>query len=63
MFDSSEIAEIADRREAMAAAVRMARPEDTVVVLGKGHERYHALAGGEIPWYDPDVLREVIEAL
>ncbi|WP_295012078.1 Mur ligase family protein [uncultured Microbacterium sp.] len=58
-----EIAEIADRREAMAAAVRMARPEDTVVVLGKGHERYHALAGGEIPWYDPDVLREVIEAL
>lgn len=58
-----EIVEIADRREAMAAAVRMARPEDTVVVLGKGHERYHALADGEIPWYDPDVLREVIEAL
>ena len=58
-----EITEIADRREAMAAAVRMARPEDTVVILGKGHERYHALAGGEIDWYDPDVLREVIEAL
>ena len=58
-----EITEIADRREAMAAAVRMARPEDTVVILGKGHERYHALAGGEIAWYDPDVLREVIEAL
>ncbi|SFR43173.1 Mur ligase family protein [Microbacterium azadirachtae] len=58
-----EIVEIADRREAMAAAVRMARPEDTVVVLGKGHERYHALADGEIPWYDPDVLREVIAAL
>jgi UDP-N-acetylmuramoyl-L-alanyl-D-glutamate--2,6-diaminopimelate ligase len=58
-----EITEIADRREAMAAAVRMARPEDTVVILGKGHERYHALADGEIAWYDPDVLREVIQAL
>ncbi|GAA5150151.1 UDP-N-acetylmuramoyl-L-alanyl-D-glutamate--2,6-diaminopimelate ligase [Microbacterium pseudoresistens] len=58
-----EVVEIGDRREAMAAAVRMARPEDTVVILGKGHERYHALAGGEIAWYDPDVLREVIEAL
>lgn len=60
---ASEIIEIGDRREAMAAAVRMARPEDTVVVLGKGHERYHALAGGDIAWYDPDVLREVIEGL
>lgn len=58
-----EITEIADRREAMATAVRMARPEDTVVILGKGHERYHALGDGEIPWYDPDVLREVIEGL
>lgn len=58
-----EIVEIGDRREAIAAAVRMARPEDTVVILGKGHERYHALAGGDIAWYDPDVLREVIEEL
>ncbi|UGS26739.1 UDP-N-acetylmuramoyl-L-alanyl-D-glutamate--2,6-diaminopimelate ligase [Microbacterium resistens] len=60
---SAEIVEIGDRREAMSAAVRMARPDDTVVILGKGHERYHALAGGEIPWYDPDVLREVIAEL
>ncbi|MDR6865741.1 UDP-N-acetylmuramoyl-L-alanyl-D-glutamate--2,6-diaminopimelate ligase [Microbacterium resistens] len=59
----AEIVEIGDRREAMSAAVRMAVPGDTVVILGKGHERYHALAGGDIPWYDPDVLREVIEAL
>ncbi|WP_424937493.1 MULTISPECIES: UDP-N-acetylmuramoyl-L-alanyl-D-glutamate--2,6-diaminopimelate ligase [Bacteria] len=60
---AAEIVEIGDRREAMSAAVRMAGPGDTVVILGKGHERYHALAGGDIPWYDPDVLREVIEAL
>ncbi len=59
----TEIVEIGDRRAAMAEAVRRAAPGDTVVVLGKGHERYHALAGGDIPWYDPDVLREVIEAL
>lgn len=59
----TEIVEIGDRREAINAAVRTARPGDTVVILGKGHERYHALAGGEIAWYDPDVLREAVEAL
>ncbi|MGF3056761.1 Mur ligase family protein [Microbacterium sp. YY-01] len=57
-----EIIEIGDRREAIFAAARMARPGDTVAILGKGHERYHALADGDIAWYDPDVLREAIEA-
>jgi UDP-N-acetylmuramoyl-L-alanyl-D-glutamate--2,6-diaminopimelate ligase len=31
---------IPDREEAIAAALRMARPGDTVLLVGKGHETY-----------------------
>ncbi|RIQ35585.1 UDP-N-acetylmuramoyl-L-alanyl-D-glutamate--2,6-diaminopimelate ligase, partial [Jiangella rhizosphaerae] len=56
---AGEILEVGGRREAVRAALRSARgPDDTVVVLGKGHEQGQEIAGVVHPFDDRDVLRE-----
>jgi UDP-N-acetylmuramoyl-L-alanyl-D-glutamate--2,6-diaminopimelate ligase len=49
-----------DRRAAIAAAVRDARPGDVVVVAGKGHEQGQEISGVIHPFDDRVVLREAI---
>ncbi|GAB2607930.1 UDP-N-acetylmuramoyl-L-alanyl-D-glutamate--2,6-diaminopimelate ligase [Streptomyces capparidis] len=52
----------ADRAAAIATAVARARPGDTVLVAGKGHEQGQETAGVVRPFDDRQVLREAIEA-
>ncbi|MGW6823191.1 UDP-N-acetylmuramoyl-L-alanyl-D-glutamate--2,6-diaminopimelate ligase [Streptomyces sp. NPDC055005] len=52
----------ADRAAAIAAAVASARPGDTVLVAGKGHEQGQDTAGVVRPFDDREVLRAAIEA-
>jgi UDP-N-acetylmuramoyl-L-alanyl-D-glutamate--2,6-diaminopimelate ligase len=52
-----------DRRAAIGLAVRLARPGDTVVVAGKGHESGQDVAGVVTPFDDRVVLREALAAL
>jgi UDP-N-acetylmuramoyl-L-alanyl-D-glutamate--2,6-diaminopimelate ligase len=55
---------VADRREAIAAALRLARRGDVVVIAGKGHETYQETAGHKEPFDDRVVARELVaEAL
>ncbi|MFI1651952.1 UDP-N-acetylmuramoyl-L-alanyl-D-glutamate--2,6-diaminopimelate ligase [Streptomyces avidinii] len=51
----------ADRAAAIAAAVARARPGDTVLVAGKGHEQGQDTAGVVRPFDDRTVLRAAIE--
>ncbi|GAA3370373.1 UDP-N-acetylmuramoyl-L-alanyl-D-glutamate--2,6-diaminopimelate ligase [Streptomyces sannanensis] len=51
-----------DRAAAIAAAVARARPGDTVLVAGKGHEQGQDIAGVVRPFDDRQVLRAAIEA-
>jgi len=51
-----------DRRKAIALAVSMARPGDTVVVAGKGHESGQDVGGVVTPFDDRKVLREVLSS-
>jgi len=43
---------IADRREAIRAAIRLARPGDTVLIAGKGHEDYQVIGKKKFPFDD-----------
>ena len=58
----AEVLEMGDRRAAIGAAVRLARPGDTVLVAGKGHETGQDIAGTVHPFDDRAVLREVLSS-
>ena len=54
---------IHDRREAMVRAFELARPDDTVVLAGKGHERSIQFADHEEPWDEAGTAREALAHL
>jgi len=55
---------IMDRREAIRAALRAARPGDAVLITGKGTDPFIMSAHGtRIPWSDARVVREELERL
>lgn len=47
-----------DRREAIAEAIRLATPDDVVLIAGKGHEKYQIFAHGTVPFDDCQVVAE-----
>jgi UDP-N-acetylmuramoyl-L-alanyl-D-glutamate--2,6-diaminopimelate ligase len=49
---------ITDRKEAVLAAVNMARPGDIILIAGKGHEKYQEIKGVKYPFDDKQVLEE-----
>jgi UDP-N-acetylmuramoyl-L-alanyl-D-glutamate--2,6-diaminopimelate ligase len=53
---------IPDRRRAIRAAVRMAGPDDIVLIAGKGHETYQIVGGVVYPFDDSRVVTEEIES-
>jgi UDP-N-acetylmuramoyl-L-alanyl-D-glutamate--2,6-diaminopimelate ligase len=53
---------IADRAEAIAYAVSLAKAGDTVAILGKGHEQGQEIKGKVIDFDDRAILAKAIEA-
>jgi UDP-N-acetylmuramoyl-L-alanyl-D-glutamate--2,6-diaminopimelate ligase len=52
-----------DRREAILSACRMAKPGDTVLIAGKGHETYQIFGTEVHPFDDREVAREALGGL
>jgi UDP-N-acetylmuramoyl-L-alanyl-D-glutamate--2,6-diaminopimelate ligase len=52
---------IDDRAAAIDAAVRGAKPDDVVLIAGKGHEDYQEIKGVKLPFADADVARRVLQ--
>jgi UDP-N-acetylmuramoyl-L-alanyl-D-glutamate--2,6-diaminopimelate ligase len=48
--EGQEYVRIEDRRQGIAHAVRRARPGDTILLAGKGHERSILIGRGKEPW-------------
>lgn len=51
-----------DRRKAITLAINEARPEDIVLLAGKGHEKVQVTREGSHPFDDVEVAREVLKA-
>lgn len=54
----NQVLAIADRREAIRTACRLAKKGDVVLVAGKGHEKYQEINGVKHPFDDKEVLNE-----
>ncbi len=52
---------IQDREQAIKTAVRMAGPNDVILVAGKGHEKYQDIQGVKHPFDDKQVLSKFFE--
>ena len=55
-----DLQEVGDRRQAIATAIELAGPGDTVVVLGKGHETGQEINGVIHPFDDRQTVRELM---
>lgn len=61
--ERGDVVDVPDRREAIRWAVGAARPGDTVLVLGKGHEQGQEVAGVVHPFDDRVVAQEVLQQM
>jgi UDP-N-acetylmuramoyl-L-alanyl-D-glutamate--2,6-diaminopimelate ligase len=54
---------IVDRKEAIKTAISLARPEDIILIAGKGHEKYQDIKGVKNHFDDKEVVKEMFELL
>ena len=59
---SDKIRIINDRHTAITTAIQQARPEDFVVIAGKGHENYQEINGVKTPFSDQAIALEALAA-
>lgn len=60
---SMEFIRIADRRSAIRAALEAARPGDTVVLAGKGHESYQVIGTEKQPFDEAGIALDALREL
>jgi UDP-N-acetylmuramoyl-L-alanyl-D-glutamate--2,6-diaminopimelate ligase len=54
---------ITDRKEAIKTAISLAKPEDIILIAGKGHEKYQEIKGMRNHFDDKEIVREIFEML
>lgn len=52
---------VSDRKEAIGLALKIAEKGDTVLLLGKGHEKYQITANGKIPFDEKEIIDEFLK--
>ncbi|HEY3083253.1 MAG TPA: UDP-N-acetylmuramoyl-L-alanyl-D-glutamate--2,6-diaminopimelate ligase [Chloroflexota bacterium] len=60
---SARVFVLPDRRQAIEAALRLARPGDVVVIAGRGHERYQTFGTRRVRFEDARVARELLRGI
>jgi UDP-N-acetylmuramoyl-L-alanyl-D-glutamate--2,6-diaminopimelate ligase len=54
---------IVDRKEAIKTAISLAKPEDIILVAGKGHEKYQEIKGVRNHFDDKEIVKEFFDLL
>lgn len=54
---------ITDRQEAIRTAISLAKPDDIVLIAGKGHEKYQEIKGVKYHFDDKETVQQVFEQL
>jgi UDP-N-acetylmuramoyl-L-alanyl-D-glutamate--2,6-diaminopimelate ligase len=62
-FPISNFYEIVDRREAIRKSLQLAKPNDIVIITGKGCEPSIVIKGKKIPWDDRKVVKEEFQKI
>jgi UDP-N-acetylmuramoyl-L-alanyl-D-glutamate--2,6-diaminopimelate ligase len=52
---------ISDRKEAIKDAVSLSKPNDILLVLGKGHENYQIIGNSKVEFSDSKVLKNFLK--
>lgn len=58
-----QFVEIGDREEAVRYAARLARPDNIVILAGKGHEKYQIIGDEKTPLDEEQLVKEMIRQL
>jgi len=54
---------VVDRRQAIKLACQLARPNDIILIAGKGHETYQEIKGVKYDFDDMQVVKEILSQL
>ena len=60
---SSDLEIIPDRKNAIKRAIELAKENDLVMILGKGHETYQVLKDTVVPFDDRQVVKEILNSV
>jgi UDP-N-acetylmuramoyl-L-alanyl-D-glutamate--2,6-diaminopimelate ligase len=60
---NAKTVEIPDRYEAIKLALLNAKKDDMILIAGLGHQDYRAMAEGNIPWQETDVVKKIISEI
>lgn len=60
-IDKNNYIRTADRTQAIKAAIVEAEPGDTVLIAGKGHERYQILGTGKIHYDEREIVKQILD--
>lgn len=53
---------ISDRKKAIASAISMAKPDDFILIAGKGHENYQIIGTKKFPFNDKETVLNILKA-
>ena len=59
---SKDVLRLSNRKEAIRTASMMANKGDTILIAGKGHEKYQEIKGEKVPFDDKKIIKHLMDA-
>ena len=60
MFPDQQVDSLLDRKAAIAHAITLSQPGDTLVIAGKGHENYQVIGTQKFDFDDRQIAKELL---